>query len=187
MRVGVSAASEAALVLVAVDAGGIAVGDSTLTAVVLCAGGIAEPVHEQTDGGEEQRGFVGGNFAGAVGDSEPHPTALVASSGRQFFRPAAGSESDVDAGARAGGERDFGAGEQGEFLGGGVFDGYGGGRNMQGANAEGGEGRGHGYFGTVVDWYPSQASRKRKGYGEPVQTKIFPNRTCNSRKFHRRA
>ena len=154
-------------------------------ALELLAGGIAEAVDEQAHGGEEQRGFVCGDFAGAIGDAEPHPTALVASGGGQFFRPPAGSESDVHAGAGAGGEGDFGAGEQGEFAGGRVFDGYGGGRDVQGANVEGSEGRGHGGFGTELDWCPPRLSRKRKGRGEPVQTKIFPNRTCHGWKFHR--
>ena len=43
---------------------------------------------------------------------------------------------------------------------------------MQGANAEGGDGRGHGGFGTEADWCPPQLSRKLKGHCEPVQTKI---------------
>jgi hypothetical protein len=101
------------------------------------AGGFGEAVRQQTNRGEKERGLVGRDFAGAVGDAEPHPAGLFGGGSGELFRPTPGSEGDGDAGA--GGpwdDGDLGTGQEGEFMRGGVLNGDGGAGEVEATNAE---------------------------------------------------
>jgi hypothetical protein len=101
------------------------------------AGGFGEAVRQKTNRGEKERGLVGRDFAGAVGDAEPHPAGLFGGGSGELLGPTPGCEGDGDAGA--GGpwdDGDLGTGQKGEFMRGGVLDGDGGAGEVEAKNSE---------------------------------------------------